>query len=79
MINKDDKITVLAAYTAMYDFLEKEFELTQSSDIAVLLNGMSMLEDGSSADAAAWVDWLDSVKKAQNNECDIRLKILPKD
>lgn len=62
----------------MYDFLEKEFELTKSDDIAILLGGMSLLENGCSADAAAWIDWLDSVKKAQNNECDIAFRILPK-
>ena len=78
MISKDDKITVLAAYTAMFKFLDREYELTKSDDIGALLGGMSLLENGSTADAGAWEDWLEAVGQALGNDCDIRLRILPK-
>ena len=79
MINKDDKITVLAAYTAMFKFLDREYELAKSDDIGGLLGDMSLLESSSTADAGAWEDWLEAVGQALSNDCDIGLRILPKD
>jgi hypothetical protein len=77
MINENDKITVKAAYAAMYKFLEHEYELTNSNDIAGLLGGMSLLENGNTADPAIWVDWLNAIAKASCNDCDISLQIIP--
>ena len=77
MINENDKITVKAAYVAMYKFLENEYELTNSNDIGGLLGGMSLLENGRTADPAIWVDWLNAIENASRNDCDINLHIIP--
>jgi hypothetical protein len=76
MINENDKITVKTAYIAMYKFLENEYHLTKSDDIGGLLGGMSLLENGSTADPAAWGDWLNAIEKASSNDYDIRLNII---
>ena len=76
MVNENDKISIKEAYTAMYAFLENEYSLTNSDDIGGLLGGMSLLQDGTTADPAAWDDWLQSVQKALNNECDITLRFV---
>lgn len=70
-----DKITVEVAYAAMYKFLENEYEMTKSDDIGGLLGGMSLLRNGKTADPAIWGEWLNAVKKALDEECDIKLKI----
>ncbi len=57
-----DKLTVSQAYFAMLHFLERFYQHTGSDDVAVLLGGMQMLPDGTTADPAAWTDWIDSVQ-----------------
>lgn len=76
MIDENDKISVKAAYIAMYKFLENEYGLTNSDDIGGLLGGMSLLENGTTADPAAWGDWLRAIEQASDKDCDISLKIL---
>ncbi len=75
MINEDDQITVKTAYAAMYKFLENEYELTNSGDIGGLLGGMSLLEDGHTADPAVWGEWLRAIEKASEKDLDIKLHI----
>jgi hypothetical protein len=75
MITENDKISVKTAYAAMYKFLESEYEMTKSDDIGGLLGGMSLLEDGSAADSAAWSDWLNAIEKASRDDCDMKLYI----
>lgn len=74
---ESDNITVKIAYIAMYKFLENEYKMTQSNDIGGLLGGISLLEDGSTADPAAWQDWLNAIKQASCENCDIRLNLMP--
>ena len=50
------------AYMAMFNFLEKYYELTRSDDIGALLGGMQILEDGSPMDQALVRDWDEAVK-----------------
>ena len=50
------------AYMAMFNFLEKYYELTHSDDIGALLGGMQILEDGSPMDQALVRDWDEAVK-----------------
>lgn len=57
-----DKLTVSQAYFAMLHFLERFYQHTGSDDVAVLLGGMQILPDGTTADPAAWTDWIDSVQ-----------------
>ena len=45
------------AYQAMFRFLEKYYERTQSDDVGALLGSMSLMEDGMPADSAMWQEW----------------------
>ncbi len=56
-------LTVKQAFQAMVLFLEGFYERTQSDDVGALLGDLLILEDGSTADPAAWDDWLNSVGK----------------
>ena len=52
-------------------FLEEFYNRTQSDDVGGLLGDLILLEDGSTADPAAWYDWVECVKKVLSNS-DIR-------
>ena len=73
MTNNEVKLTLREAYLAMYKFLDNEYALTQSDDIGILLGGMSFLEDGRTADEAAWEDWIHAVKETKKGSADIKL------
>lgn len=45
-------------------YLEKYYEQTSSDDAASLLGETAFLADGSTADPAAWEDWMECVEKA---------------
>jgi hypothetical protein len=47
-------LTVEQAYRAMLAFLEREVDLTESSDLADLLAGYRLGEDGRTSDPAVW-------------------------
>lgn len=66
----EKKLTKLQAYNAMIKFLEIYFVQSNSGDLGSLLGGMDFLVDGSTADSAAWEDWIDSVNAIlkKNNE-----------
>lgn len=57
-------LTVDQAYDAMLVFLEREYRLTGSEDLAALLGSLSrnIWSDGSPNDPAAWNDWLSAVE-----------------
>lgn len=44
-------------------FLEAFYERTQSDDVGGLLSDLILLEDGTTADPAAWKDWMDCVRQ----------------
>lgn len=73
MVDENRVISIKQAYAAMYRFLEIEFELTSSADIGGLLGGLSLLDDGSPADIAAWDQWLQSVDDVLHGNVDISL------
>jgi len=56
-------LTYLEAFKAMCCFLEKYYEQTSSDDIGSLLGEMQILEDQSTADPAAWEDWINCIQK----------------
>ena len=56
-------LTVKQAYHAMLLFLEKEYTLTECSDLADLLSGYRMDKDGHTGDPAVWNEWLEAVGK----------------
>ena len=55
------------AYAAMFRFLEELWERTGSDDLGGLLGGMSVLDDGSTADPAVEHDWQRAVEFALND------------
>jgi hypothetical protein len=58
-----EQLTERKAFEAMVLFLETFYERTQSDDVGGLLSDLMMLEDGTTADPAAWEDWMDCVRK----------------
>jgi len=52
------------AYVAMFEYLKAIYDRTQSDELGGLLGGMCLLEDGTTADPAAWADWEEAVKRA---------------
>lgn len=57
-------------------FIEKNYELNNSEDFAMLLSSMHFLgEDNLPADPAVWEDWLDSVKDVLESKVDPTLRI----
>jgi len=58
-----DSITAAQAYQAMLAFLQREVELTESSDLADLVSEYRLGADGQPADPALWKAWLEAVGK----------------
>jgi len=58
-------LTVEQAYRAMLAFLEREVDLTESSDLADLLAGYRLDEDGRVSDPTLWDEWLEAVGRAR--------------
>lgn len=63
-----DKLTEQQAFEAMVLFLESFYERTKSDDVGGLLGDLILLEDGSTADPAAWGDWMKCVLRVLNKE-----------
>jgi hypothetical protein len=59
----DKTITVEQAYRIMLAFLEREVELTESSDLADLVSEYKLGADGKTRDPALWDEWLEAVEK----------------
>jgi hypothetical protein len=58
-----ENLTERKAFEAMVLFLEGFYERTQSDEVGGLLSDLIMLEDGTTADPAAWDDWMECVRK----------------
>lgn len=63
MDQQNDSITAAQAYQAMLAFLQREVELTESSDLADLVSEYRLGADGQPADPAVWHGWLEVVGK----------------
>lgn len=60
----DEKITILQAYKAMYEFLlDLYYREGQPDNLGSFLSDLQILEDGMTADPAAWQDWILVVNK----------------
>jgi hypothetical protein len=68
-----DSMNETEAYAAMFAFLEAVYERTESDDLGALLGGMSLLEDGGTADPSAWTEWKAAVRKVK--ESSVRLEL----
>ena len=55
-------LSVRTAYQAMFSFLERYYETTNSDKIAELLGSMSMNCDALPMDPACWDEWLTAVR-----------------
>jgi len=58
----DDRLTDAQAFQAMSDFLW-QFARRAGDDLITLLGDIEPLADGRPTDAAAWDDWLESVRR----------------
>jgi hypothetical protein len=67
-------LTKKQAYLAMYSFLEREFEMKKSDDIGALLRGMSLLQDGGTADPATREEWERAIARVKAGQADARLR-----
>ncbi|XLZ71900.1 hypothetical protein ABT364_08000 [Massilia sp. SR12] len=54
------------AYLAMFKFLEKYYELSNSGEVGALLGSMAVLEDGKPLDPAMWDEWMDAIDEVCN-------------
>lgn len=59
------QITIEEAFRTMVYFLEQYYERTHSDDIGSLLGDLAILEDGNTADPAAWEDWLNCIEQVK--------------
>lgn len=57
-----DNLTYLEAFKVMSCFLEEYYNRTLSEDIGALLGEIQILEDGKTADPAAWQDWINCIQ-----------------
>ena len=60
-----ETLTVEQAYRVMLAFLKREVELTECSDLADLLAGYRLDDDGRTSDPAMWDEWMDAVAQVQ--------------
>jgi hypothetical protein len=68
-----DSVTIKEAYLAMYEFLVELYERTESDELGSLLGDLSLLADGTTADPAAWGDWLRCIDKSRGGGVDASL------
>lgn len=50
------------AYLCMFEFLRQHYDRGPTDVVGGLLGGMSLLQNGSSADPAAWFDWEQAIQ-----------------
>ena len=60
-----ETLTVEQAYRVMLAFLEREVDLTESSDLADLLAGYKLNGDGRANDPALWDEWMEAVGRVR--------------
>ena len=60
-----ETLTIRQAFDAMVHFLERQYALDKSDDIGTLLGSLSLQiwANDTTADPAAWDDWMESVQK----------------
>ena len=68
-------LTEHEAYLAMYAFLERQWKLRGSDDLAALLGDLSLLPDGSPADPAMKEDWASAVSDSVSGAVSAKLQL----
>lgn len=61
------ELSIQEAFKSMVLYLEKYYERTGSNDVGGLLSDMILLDDGTTADPAAWNDWMKCVDKIKKD------------
>ncbi len=63
------QLTYLEAFKCMREFLEMYYKNTESEDIGDILSDtqLSLWEDGSTGDPAAWHEWMECIEKVTKN------------
>ena len=70
-----ESLTQHQALLAMFRYLERHYERTQSKDVGAILGGLSLLPDGKCLDPAAAQDWAEACAAAINGSVDARLTL----
>jgi hypothetical protein len=65
MNTADNTMTVEQAYRAMLAFLQREVELTESTDLADLVSEYRLGADGLPRDPTLWEEWLEAVNSTR--------------
>ncbi len=68
-------LTPKEAYAAMHLFLCELHDKAGYDQLGCLLGGMSLLEDGTTADPGYWHDWLRMVEKSKGQNPDLGLHL----
>ena len=58
MTDHTDHLSLQEAYLSMFEFIVELYKRTKSDDLGAILGDLSLLPDGTTADPAAWNDWL---------------------
>ena len=77
MTNHTDHLSLQEAYLSMFEFIVELYKRTKSDDLGAILGDLSLLPDGTTADPAAWSDWLRCVEKVRRDGVDANLAITP--
>lgn len=62
--NEEKKLATQKLLKLCNVFLEKYYEQTKSDDVGSLLGDLQILQDKTTADPAAWHDWMECINKA---------------
>lgn len=72
-----NNLTLQEGYLAMFEFLVDLYQRTESDEIGAVLGDLSLLSDGTTADPAAWGDWVRCVEKARRGGIEASLNLTP--
>ena len=70
-----DKLSLREAYAAMYAFLERRYQITESDELANILTGMSLVSDDKPVDPAVWSEWVKAIDSAKAGKVDVYLRL----
>jgi hypothetical protein len=59
----EEKLTLLEAYKAMLSFLDEYYFHYELDNLGGILGSLELMPNNTTADPAAWEDWLEAVKR----------------
>jgi hypothetical protein len=78
----ENTMTINEAFAATYYYLLAHYNRTRnpaegsSLDVGTLVSDMAILEDGGTADPAAWHDWMLAVEQAREDKESIKFRFV---